>query len=506
MHAKESRAVGARAFVLDTAVIAAAQLLLKLRGLVAIPLIVKVLGTAEYGVWVQTLALLEMASGIVGANLHHPLVRFLSESPERGRRIYGTLLAATVAAGAAGVLLIFAAAEPLSRFALGDAAHVWEVRAGALLLLCYNVRLFNLNAYRALGRMKERAAFEVTSTFGQLLGISILLLAGYRLVGVFAFMAAWEAAFAVALSAHVGRVVGVGRFDGRLLKDALRYALPLLPAGLSVWVLDRSDRLVIGYFLGPESVGVYSANYALAGLLMLFQTPLQVTLLPKVSALWRGERAEAVRYVSLSNKLFLTFAIPFVVAAPVVARPLLSRLGNEEIGAAGGMLTFLIAAGVLMWGVSVMLTQIFYGARRTLPVGMVTVGAALLNLLLNFLLVPAWGVEGAAFATLVSYAASCAALYAMSRPVARMDFYAPHLLKCAAASLAMWVVLRALVASGEGPFALAAAIAAGGLTYFAALWPLRAVAPSELGFLKGLVSRRAPEVERAAVVASAVER
>src|SRR3712207_9121829 len=89
MQAKESGAVGARAFVLDTAVMAAAQLLIKLRGLVAIPLIVKILGTAEYGVWVQTLALLEMASGVVGVNLHHPLVRFLSESPERGRRKIG---------------------------------------------------------------------------------------------------------------------------------------------------------------------------------------------------------------------------------------------------------------------------------------------------------------------------------------------------------------------------------------------------------------------------------
>jgi O-antigen/teichoic acid export membrane protein len=318
-------------------------------------------------------------------------------------------------------------------------------------------------------------------------------------------MGAWEAAFALALCVHIGRIVGVGSFDGRLLKDALRYALPLLPAGLSVWILDRSDRLVIGHFMGPESVGVYSANYALAGLLMVFQTPLQVTLLPKVSSLWNAERATAVRYVSLSNKLFLTFAIPFVVGAPMVARPLLARLGNEEISAGGGTLTFLIAAGVLMWGVSVMLTQIFYGARRTLPVGVVTVAAALLNLLLNFLLVPTWGVAGAAFATLVSYAASCAALYALSLKIARLDFYAPRLLKCAAASLAMWVVLRALVGVSERPPALAVAIVAGVATYFASLWLLRAFEPSEFEFLKGLLTRRAPEVERAAV-ASAVER
>src|ERR1044072_3209554 len=56
MHAKEGKAEGARTFVFDTAVVAAAQLLLKLRGLVTIPLIVKVLGTAEDGGWGPTLA------------------------------------------------------------------------------------------------------------------------------------------------------------------------------------------------------------------------------------------------------------------------------------------------------------------------------------------------------------------------------------------------------------------------------------------------------------------
>jgi O-antigen/teichoic acid export membrane protein len=500
---------GARAFAHDTAVVAAAQLLLKLRALVTIPLIVKGLGTAEYGVWVQTLALVDFSSSIVGASLHHPLVRFLSEAPERGRSIYGTLLTATLASGAVGGLVFFASAETVSRLALGDASHAWEVRAGALLLLCYNVRFFNLNAYRALGRMKERAGFELLATFGQLVGVSLLLWAGYRLPGVFVFMGVWEAAFAAALCAHVGRAIGFGALDKGVLKDALRYALPLLPAGLSVWVLDRSDRLVIGHFMGPESVGVYSANYAFAALLMLFQTPLQVTLFPKVSSLWRDDRASAVRYVSLSNKLFLTFAVPFVVGAPVIARPLLSRLGNEEIGAAGGALTFVIAAGMMTWGVSVMLSQIFYGARRTLPVGAVTVAAAVLNFLLNLLLVPAWGVAGAAFATLLCYAGSCVALYALSRGIARLDFYPAHLLKCAAASVPMWAVMRALVgaadAGGTRAGALALSVAAGGLVYLASLRLLRAAAPGELRFLKGLVSRRGPEVERG-TPAAAVER
>lgn len=477
---------GAREFVQDTAVIAVTQLLLKVRGLVAIPLIVKVLGTAQYGIWVQTLALVDLSGSLVGLNLYHPLVRFLAEKPDGGRSIYSTLMTATVLASALGGLLIYVAAGDISLYILGDAGHEWEIRMGALLVLCYNVRLLNFNAYRAVGRLKERSVLELLSTFGQLIGIGLLLWQGSQLVGIFVFMGIWETAFALLLSAHIGSIIGWGPLEKRVLSAALRYALPLLPAGLSIWILDRSDRLVIGYYLGPESVGVYSASYALAALLMLLQTPLQMTLFPKVSALWDSDRAAAVRYVSLSNKLFLTLAIPFVVGVPLVSGALLSRLGNEEIGAGGGgVLTLLIAAGVMLWGVSIMLSQIFFGARRTIPVGVVTVGAAGLNLLLTLLLVPLWGVSGAAFSTLVSYLAACVIFYLLSRNIARLDFYWVHLLKCATAALIMGVVVRALASNSPGALALAIIVGIG--VYFALLWLLRAIAPAEIELLRGFL-------------------
>jgi O-antigen/teichoic acid export membrane protein len=475
---------GAREFVLDTMVVAVTQLLLKVRGLVAIPMIVKVLGTAQYGVWVQTLALVDFSGSLVGLNLYHPLVRFLAEKPANGKSVYSTLMTATLMTSAAGGLLFYVAAGDISRVILGDAAHAWGIRVGGLLVLCYNVRQLNLNAYRAVGRLKERSVLELLSTFGQLAGVGVMLWHGSDLLGIFVFMGIWEACFALLLSAHVASFVGWGPLDRAVLSKALRYALPLLPAGLSVWVLDRSDRLVIGHYLGPGSVGVYSASYALASLLMLLQTPLQITLFPKVSALWESDRATAVRYVSLSNKLFLTLAIPFVVGVAAVAGPVLTRLGNEELGAqGGGVLTLLVAAGVMLWGVSIMMAQLFFGARRTVPIGFVTVGAAALNLLLTLLLVPAWGISGAAFATLVSYLATCLALYLLSRRVARLDFYWLHLLKCAAAALLMGIVLRALTSAWPG--AIIGPIAIGVVTYFALLWLLRAVSRAEIELVRG---------------------
>ena len=481
-------ASGAREFVLDTAVVAAAQFLLKFRGLIAIPLIVKILGTAQYGVWVQTLALIDFSASLAGLNLYHPLVRFLAEKPARGKSIYSTLMTATAAVSLAGSVVVFVTADAISRFILGDAAYGWHIRAAAILVLCYNVRLFNFNAYRATGRLKERSLVELLSTFGLLLSISLLLWNGRGLLQVFIFMAVWESVLALALTLHLSRIVGWGPLDTELLRTALRYALPLIPAGLSIWMLDRGDRLVIGFYLGPKAVGIYSANYAIAGLLMIFQTPLQMTLFPKVSALWESNRASALRYISVSNKLFLTFAIPFVIGFPFLSGKFLSRIGNAEIGAGGALLTFLIGAGVLMWGVSVMQSQIFFGARRTMAIGIVTVAAAILNLVLNLLLVPVWGMEASAFSTLISYFLTCAVLFYLSRHIARLNFHWRHIMKCVAGALLMAVVLK-LMSGLAAPLVLS--VAAGAITYFAVLWLLRAIGPVEKEWLRSLMRRPA---------------
>ena len=78
-------ATGAHKFIFDTIVVAIAQLLLKLRGLVALFLIVKLMGTAQYGIWAQILAFVSLISGVLGGNLHLPLVHFIAEDQSSAR-------------------------------------------------------------------------------------------------------------------------------------------------------------------------------------------------------------------------------------------------------------------------------------------------------------------------------------------------------------------------------------------------------------------------------------
>ena len=81
MSSRTSR--GARAFILDMAVVFAAQVLTRLRGLLTMPLIIRGLGTDAFGTWSQTLAFTILVTAIVGLSLHHSLIRAIAADRSR---------------------------------------------------------------------------------------------------------------------------------------------------------------------------------------------------------------------------------------------------------------------------------------------------------------------------------------------------------------------------------------------------------------------------------------
>lgn len=479
---------GGREFVIDTAVVAVTQFLLKMRGLVTIPLIVKILGTAEYGVWVQVLTFTAFLGSLFSGNLHVPLVRFIAGDAENKSSIYTTILGLTAAVAVAGGAIICLFADPWSEFLLGAGGYASYIYLSVLTMLFGNVRQLNTNVYRATGRLKLRSAVELFATFGQLAGISILLWRGYGLLHAFLFMAAWEGAIAFIQTWHVFTILGWARPRRRVLTEAVSYAAPLVPAAVAAWALDRSDRFMIGYFLGPSAVGVYSAQYALAVVLMSLQLPFQVTLLPKVASLWESNREKAREYINTSIRFFLTLALPFTFSMVVLAPELLRRIGNREVATAAGLNTVLIAGGVLFWAVTLMQNQVFHGARQTKVIGATNTAAAVVNITLNLAFVPLMGIAGSALATLLTYVGLFAVYLKLSRRIMRLDFHAAYVLKCAAAAAAATAVIYAFTPLTN--MRLIVSCAAAMLVYFVGLLAMQAFSPVEMEMMRRVVRRK----------------
>ena len=378
---------------------------------------------------------------------------------------------------------------PLADALLGGAEHGGLIRAAGVLLVLSNVRLLNVNLYRATGRFKTRSAVEFSSAMLELVGILIVLRTGRGLDAVVLFMIGWNGLVALATTVHALWIVGLRAPVAELARESFRYALPLLPGAAAYWAIDRSDRFVIGHYLGPREVGIYSAAYALGALILNYQMPFQMTLMPQVARLWETDRPRAQRYIEVCTKAFLALAIPTVVGMPLVAPLALRSLANEEIASQAALVATVVGVGVVLQGVAVMQTQIFHGARRTMTTGAAMTFAAVLNISLTFLLVPRMGIAGGAWATACGYGSLCIVLVVLARPIMKMDHQISFIVKSLASSALMagllWLVHPVRLVTLL--IALVPAVA----VYFVALFVLGGLSVEERAALARLRTRRA---------------
>ncbi|MBK8252329.1 MAG: polysaccharide biosynthesis protein [Polyangiaceae bacterium] len=472
-------------FLADNAIVSIALLIGKLRGIVTLPLIVGAIGTAGYGTWAQILAFTTLLSVIISWNLHLPLIRFIAADRSKAPNVYTSILVLEMMMTVLSAAALLPFSKQASALLLGDTGLERHLAVSLVLVFFSNVRLMNLNVYRAYNRFLARSVVEVSAQTLELGVILVVFAVTKNLLYALIAMAAWAAIVAAVSTWHASRLTGFAKPDRATMRRAMAYAVPLLPSLLSFWILDRSDRFLIGRFLGPTEVGIYSASYALGGLVLQAQAPFQMTLFPKVAQLWDTDRATAKRYIELSNKFFLTLAIPFTAACGVVAPALLDKLGNAEIAAQSAILTVLISAGVSLWGVTITQSQILHGARSTGIQGMTSLVAAAVNVVINVVLLPRIGVVGAAVATLAAYGLQCFVLARAARKHLLILYYPVYLAKCLFASFVMLVPMSLLIA--KNVWAIAAAVVTGAITYFVMLIAVRAFDAEERAFaVRGL--------------------
>jgi O-antigen/teichoic acid export membrane protein len=137
--------------------------------------------------------------------------------------------------------------------------------------------------------------------------------------------------------------------------------------------------------------------------------------------------------------------------------------------------------------------QMFHGANRTGAIGWVSSGSALINVLLNVLLVPWWGPLGAAIATVVAYGAGCLALYAVGGTSVRFPLFPGYLLKCLIAACAMTgaVIVSLKLPLGSDLAHIAVAIVLAPAVYFPLLIKLGGFSAEERQGLRSLLRWRA---------------
>jgi len=224
-----------------------------------------------------------------------------------------------------------------------------------------------------------------------------------------------------------------------LSKEMAQYGFPLVVGNLAAWILSLSDRYILELFRGSQEVGIYSVSYNISQYsVLLLVTLITLASGPISMKIWEDQGAEKSKeFVNKITRYFLILCVPMVLGITILAKPIIEMLTPSEYYD-GYRIMGLIALGVFFLGLQqcFQFGLLFYKQTRHIMVAIII--SALLNLGLNFWLVPQYGYMGSAAATLVSYGA----LFIIMIFISRQYFIWPFPFK------SMWKILLSSVVMG----------------------------------------------------------
>ena len=185
-----------------------------------------------------------------------------------------------------------------------------------------------------------------------------------------------------------------------LKRKLLHYSLPLVPNGLSWWVISVSDRTIISIFLGLSANGIYSVSnkYAaiFASVFAIFSMALTESASLHINT--KGGDKFLSETNSTSMKLFGGFGLLLIAAVPFVFKFLI----GPEFQQASQYIPILIVAALCNAAVGIY-SAIYVAKKMTKQVATTSIAAATINIVLTLAFIRTLGIYAAALATVVAY-------------------------------------------------------------------------------------------------------
>ncbi len=382
---------------------APSQLAPLLRAFLAIPIYTRVFTPEQYGMYSITLAVVNVMT-LINGWIGTSIIRFYPEYEQQQRLpAFNTTIWTTWLLSSAMILMgmaILRSQIPL----LQRLQHLFYW--GLLLFPLLSAQTMNYHYFRIQKRPLGYTTAHLALTL-LTIGLNLTLIFVFH-VGVEALLMGNILALLLVLP-WLWRWTVNGHFrplqyETALLKKALKYGIPLALGNLSNWILHLSDRFLLEHFLGFATVGVYATSYFLAERsMMILVNILFLGYWPFIVRLWEEEGAEATyRAYRKLLSTYLALATLAVFLLAFLAHDVLRILLGKSF-VRGYIIVPWVAMGFLLFGLQQLFQTGLIVHKTTRPIAGSIFTAGLLNIGLNILLIPKWGMVGAAVASFLSY-------------------------------------------------------------------------------------------------------
>lgn len=362
-----------------------------------VPLYTSILTPEEYGTYDLIITTVTLMTPFLTLIISEGVMRFCLEREKYDDREILTIGLLFVILGSIVFTLffpIFSKIKALSNYYL----WIW------LFFIVSNIHSVLMQYLKGIEEIKMYTVCGVISTFLSLtFNILFLVIFDLRIIGyMLSYVLAHVAIiiFVVYKINLFALIVNPFKIKYSLYKEMLSYTIPMVPNSMSWWISDSSDKYIITWLMSSSALGIYSVSYKIPSLLTvvtgIFSSSFQISAVEDFGS------ENSKKFFENMYSMFSSLNVFVAVILIILAKPLAFILFQKDFFMAWKATTILLFAYVFNFLAGILGT-VYTSAKQTKLIFTSTVIGAVINVLLNLILIKKIGILGAAVATLISY-------------------------------------------------------------------------------------------------------
>lgn len=386
------------------------NLLIRSISFLLLPLYSNLISTEDFGRYSLLMAFYTIAAVFYQGGLTSALTKFYLDSEDENYRhkIFSATLNLILLIGVSLTILASAFAADISNMILSS-----EKFSGLILLTLVTLFIESLvTTILQLLKTKElsRRAVSfaaISAVTNLLLNILLVYYLGWGIRGIITAQLL-SALFVFLILIPTIRKEYIFSFETPIVKSILSFSYPLIAAGILSTAVDVIDRFIINHYFGEQTTGIYSFSYKIALVMNVFVISMRTAWTPHSIRLFRSGIYSDI-YGKVLTKIIAVSSIIFL-STSLLAGDLFNYTFNGKYlfnpSYQGGVV--IIPLVLIAYGFNALAG--FYATYpyikgKSSYFFYVDLLALVFNLLFNYLLIPKFGIVGAAIATLISYCA-----------------------------------------------------------------------------------------------------
>jgi len=390
-----------RAFIKDSIIYLVPAVISRGLSLFLVPLYTRVLSPADYGSLDLLLVFTSLVNLTVALEVSQGVARHYGTEEDLNRKVSyaSTALWFTVFCYSMFLILAQIFSVPLGEIVMGRIGLESVFRIGLVYIWLNGIFYLIQNQFRWELRSTNYAVVSCSMTLVTV-AVAVYLAYGLRmgLLGLLYGKVAGSFAGCAYGLWHLQNSFRL-RFSLNRLKEMLIFSAPLVPSGIAVFISHYIDRIMLNHYLTLNEVGLYGIGFRLASVAGLAMVGFQGALTPLVYSNYKNP--ETPSQLERIFRTFLAVSLCMFLGLSLFASEILVLMTTPAFYGAAQVVVFLVPA-ILLSNMYIFSPGIFI-AKKTHLILYINLIGAVLNTVLNWLLIPAMGISGAALATLLGY-------------------------------------------------------------------------------------------------------